>query len=106
MNRLDAEDDVHILRADFDALYQQTDQLTALLPARCGETILHAIGKLLEPPDDERQGAPLGSIVPHGVGLRFPSLDPLPKAGKPRLELPPLNQAFSVAVDQSIHPAP
>ena len=53
MNRLDAEDDVHILRADFDALHQQMDQLTALLPVRCGETILHAIGKRLEPPKDE-----------------------------------------------------
>jgi hypothetical protein len=53
MNRLDAEDDVHILRADFNALHQQTDQLTALLPVRCGETILHALGKLPEPPKDE-----------------------------------------------------
>jgi hypothetical protein len=106
MGWLDAENDVHVLPVDFNPLHQQTDQLAALLPVRCSETILNAIGKLFEPPDDERQGAPLCSFVPHGVGLHLPPLDPLPKARKPRFELPPLNQALRIAVDQSIHAAP
>jgi hypothetical protein len=106
MSWLDAETDVHVLPIDFNPLHEQTDQFAALLPIRCSETILNAIGKLFEPPDDERQGAPLCSFVTHGIGLRLPSLDPLSEAGKPRFELTPLNQAFGVAVDQSVHAAP
>src|SRR4051812_14574122 len=106
MSWLDAENDVHVLPIDFNPLHEQTDQFAALLPIRCSETILNAIGKLFEPPDDERQGAPLCSFVTHGIGLRLPSLDPLSEAGKPRFELTPLNQAFGIAVDQSVHAAP
>ena len=106
MRWLGAKDDVHVLPVDLNPLHQQTDQLAALLPIRCSETILNSFGKLFEPPDDERQGAPLCGFVTHGIGLRLPSLDPLSKACKPRFELPPFNQAFGVAVDQSVHAAP
>ena len=106
MRWLDAKDDVHVLPVDLNPLHQQTDQLAALLPIRCSETILNSFGKLFEPPDDERQGAPLCGFVTHGIGLCLPSLDPLSKACKPRFELPPFNQAFGVAVDQSVHAAP
>src|SRR4051794_9883336 len=58
MRRLDAKDDVHVLPVDLNPLHQQTDQLAALLPIRFSETILNSFGKLFEPPDDERQGAP------------------------------------------------
>lgn len=106
MRWLDAKDDVHVLPVDLNPLHQQTDQLAALLPIRCSETILNSFGKLFEPPDDERQGAPLCGFVTHGIGLCLPSLDPLSKACKPRFELPPFNQTFGVAVDQSVHAAP
>src|SRR3954469_13494631 len=105
MSWLDTEDDVHLLPIELNPLHHQTDQLAALLPVRCSETILHAIGKRFEPADNQRQGAPLCGFVTHRTGLCLPFLDPLPEACKPWFELPPLNQAFGVAVDQSIHAA-
>ena len=90
---------------DPDALHQKADQLATLMPVQVRQPVVHATGELFQSAKDERQGVPLRRLVPQGLGLRLPRLDPPPKPGDPRLEPGPLDQALGIAVDETTHAA-
>jgi hypothetical protein len=48
---------------------------------------VHAVSKVFQPTEEERQGALLHSLVLQSFGLQFPRLNPLPKSSDPWLEL-------------------
>jgi hypothetical protein len=102
---IDAQDHADLLVIDLDALHQKADQLATLMPVQVRQPVVHATGELFQSAKDERQGVPLRRLVPQGLGLRLPRLDPLPKPGDPRLELGPLDQALGIAVDETTHAA-
>jgi len=90
---------------DLHPLHHEADQLPALVPVHVRHPLVHATGKVLQSANEERQGVPLRRVVPQGPGLRFPGLDPLAKAGHPRLELRALDQALGIAVYEAPHAA-
>jgi len=100
---VDTEHDIDVVLVDLDPLDQGADQVALHEPIDLGHAVADPFGEVLKPSDHERQLRLQRRLVPHGLELRLPSLDPLPEACDARLELGALDQAVGVAVDQPAH---
>jgi hypothetical protein len=103
--RLDAEDHVHLVAVDLDPPDQEADQPALLLPVELIEILPDPCGERLEPPDDQRQLRAQPRPLDEPAPLLLQARQAPPQPGDTRLELGPLDQALSVAVDQPADPA-
>ena len=100
------EDHRHLPVVDRHALDQRPDGLPLGGPIGGRQSVLHLRRERLEAINHEAQLALEEGRVGQFVGLRFQYADPLPQAPDPGFELPLLDQALRVAVDQPRQPLP
>src|SRR4029450_3288685 len=99
--RSDTEHHGDVAAINLNALDQKADQIPLKRPINRRQSIPNLAGKVFEPAHTQRQRRPLSRLVPQGLSLLFPPLDPLAEPGDPRLEVSLVDQALSIAIDQS-----
>lgn len=96
----DPEDDRHLPVVDLHALDQRPDELPLGGPIGGRQPILHLRRERLEAINHEAELALEQCRVGECAGLRFQRPDPLPQSADPGRELPLVDQALRITVDQ------
>src|SRR5437764_14975617 len=96
-------DDPHLLGIHLDALDQGPQDLAPGSPGSFLQALRHTPGELVQLAHDRLHRLLLGRTLRSRPGLGLQRLQPLPGTAQPWLELPLLQQALLVGVDQPCH---